>query len=290
MPTTSNFGWTTPADTELVKDGAAAIRTLGNGIDTSLVDLKGGTTGQVLSKNSNTDLDFTWSSIDPLTILDAKGDLISATAADTPARLASSGVNGDVLTVDTSTSTGLKWAAPAAGGGFTLIAEQTASSSTGIDFTSISSTYKNLMVVWHGLYMGGDSDFEFRLNADSGSNYAYSAVDFTGDVVANYAASRTSIGSGNDVYAIGRRVTNSTLQNTSKGYLLIQNANSTSKLKFFELVTSYRDATIPRNVSGFLRGTYNSTSAITAVNIVRLSGSDSLTNVTNTSIQLWGQS
>ena len=40
MPTTSNFGWTTPADTDLVKDGAAAIRTLGNGIDTSLVDLR----------------------------------------------------------------------------------------------------------------------------------------------------------------------------------------------------------------------------------------------------------
>jgi hypothetical protein len=60
MPTTTNFGWTTPADTDLVKDGASAIRTLGNGIDTSLVDLKGGTTGQVLSKASNTDMDFTW--------------------------------------------------------------------------------------------------------------------------------------------------------------------------------------------------------------------------------------
>ena len=60
MPTTSNFGWTTPADTDLVKDGAAAIRTLGNGIDTSFLDLKGGTTGQILSKTSNTDLDFTW--------------------------------------------------------------------------------------------------------------------------------------------------------------------------------------------------------------------------------------
>ena len=60
MPTTSNFGWTTPADTDLVKDGAAAIRTLGNGIDTSFLDLKGGTTGQILSKASNTDLDYTW--------------------------------------------------------------------------------------------------------------------------------------------------------------------------------------------------------------------------------------
>lgn len=68
MPTTSNFGWTTPADTDLVKDGAAAIRTLGNNIDVSLVDLKGGTTGQVLSKNSNTDLDFTWIAQDDRTL------------------------------------------------------------------------------------------------------------------------------------------------------------------------------------------------------------------------------
>lgn len=66
MPTTSNFGWTTPADTDLVKDGAAAIRTLGNGIDTSLVDLKGGTTGQFLTKATNTNLDFSW--VEPPTV------------------------------------------------------------------------------------------------------------------------------------------------------------------------------------------------------------------------------
>ena len=60
MATTTNFGWTTPDDTALVKDGAAAIRTLGSSIDTSFVDLKGGTTGQLLKKTSNTDLDFEW--------------------------------------------------------------------------------------------------------------------------------------------------------------------------------------------------------------------------------------
>lgn len=63
MATTTNFGWETPDDTDLVKDGAAAIRTALGGVDTSFVDLKGGTTGQVLSKTSGTDLDFTW--IDP---------------------------------------------------------------------------------------------------------------------------------------------------------------------------------------------------------------------------------
>jgi hypothetical protein len=60
MATTTNFGWETPDDTDLVKDGAAAIRTALGGVDTSFVDLKGGTTGQVLAKASDTDLDFVW--------------------------------------------------------------------------------------------------------------------------------------------------------------------------------------------------------------------------------------
>jgi len=60
MATTTNFGWETPDDTDLVKDGAAAIRTALGGVDTSFVDLKGGTTGQYLTKATNTDLDFTW--------------------------------------------------------------------------------------------------------------------------------------------------------------------------------------------------------------------------------------
>lgn len=68
MATTTSFGWQTPDDTNLVKDGAAAIRTLGNSIDTSMSELKGGTTGQVLSKTSNTDMDFTWIEQDDSTL------------------------------------------------------------------------------------------------------------------------------------------------------------------------------------------------------------------------------
>lgn len=66
--TTTNFGWTVPSDTDLVKDGAAAIRTALGGVDTSMVDLKGGTTGQVLSKASGTDMDFTWTEQDDTTL------------------------------------------------------------------------------------------------------------------------------------------------------------------------------------------------------------------------------
>jgi len=110
--TTPNFGWPVPTSTDLVKDGATAIEALGDAIDASMLDFKGGTTNQVLAKNSNTDMDFKWvadASGIPATIIDAKGDLIAGTAADTAARLAV-GTNGQVLTADSTAATGLAWA------------------------------------------------------------------------------------------------------------------------------------------------------------------------------------
>jgi hypothetical protein len=104
MATTTNFGWETPDDTDLVKDGAAAMRTLGNSIDTSFVDLKGGTTGQVLAKNSGTDLDFVWTEQDDTTLsFNAQtGTTYTLVAADLGKLVTLSNASGITLTVPPS--------------------------------------------------------------------------------------------------------------------------------------------------------------------------------------------
>ena len=106
-----------PTSTSLVTNLPADFNTFGQGVDTSMAQLKGGSTGQVLSKTSATDMAFTWITPDDANaiqnaIVDAKGDLIAATAADTPARLAV-GTNGQILTADSTAATGLAWATPA---------------------------------------------------------------------------------------------------------------------------------------------------------------------------------
>ena len=67
---TTNFGWVMPTSTDLVTDLPADFAVFGQGVDTTMAELKGGTTGQILSKTSNTDMDFTW-------IADSVGDITS---------------------------------------------------------------------------------------------------------------------------------------------------------------------------------------------------------------------
>lgn len=144
--TTPNFGWPVPTSSDLVKNGATAIEGLGDAIDASLLDLKGGTSGQVLAKASATDMDFSWvtdATGIPATIIDAKGDLIVGTAADTAQRLAV-GANGTTLVANSSTASGLEWQTPASGG-MTLISTTTLSGSS-ITLSSISSAYNELQL------------------------------------------------------------------------------------------------------------------------------------------------
>jgi hypothetical protein len=102
--TTPNYGWVVPTSTDLVKDGATAIETLGDSIDASFVGLKGGTTGQVLSKTSGTDLAFTWIEQDDTTLsFNAQtGTTYTLDIADLGKMVTLSNASGITLTVPPS--------------------------------------------------------------------------------------------------------------------------------------------------------------------------------------------
>lgn len=133
-----------PTASDLVTDLPADFEVFGQAVATSLADLLGGTTGQVLAKASNTNMDFTWVAQDDSNaiqnaIVDAKGDLIAASAADTPARLAV-GTNGQVLVADSTAATGLKWASV----GTKVVQVVTATTATGVSSTSTTYADTNL--------------------------------------------------------------------------------------------------------------------------------------------------
>lgn len=260
MATTTNFGWTTPDDTGLVKDGASAIRTLGSAIDTSMVKLKGGTTGQILSKASNTDLDYAWIANDVgditavnagtgisggglsgavtitndmATSIDAKGDLIVGTGNDTYSRLAV-GTNGLFLKADSTASTGVAWGAA---GGMTLISTTTLGSTT-TTISSIPQTYKHLYVEMLGCrdYINGNA-ISMQWGGETSANYMY-AYRKTEGTTASDVNGMSAISVPFPVFTVGN--------NGYVNLLFMDYANTTdSKYRTCQMSASYISAVAP---------------------------------------------
>jgi hypothetical protein len=227
MPNTTNYNWVTPADSDLVKDGAAAIRTLGSSIDSTL----------------KTQIDAQI----PDALLTTKGDLIAATGASTPARLAV-GTNGQVLTADSAASTGVAWST--IGGGQTLIASQTFNNTTGTySFSSLAQTYKHLLIIGHG-FQSNDSTGRFtwwRLNGDSGSNYTGSG----------------SLDGGTEWKSSASDLSVTSATNPQLGQWNIFFPNYTSAFTKTGIFTKYSNA----GTTGSTYGVWNNTAAITAISI-----------------------
>ena len=94
-----------PEPTDLVTNLPADFEVFGQAVDTDFADLLGGTTGQVLSKTTGTDLDFTWTTPTDQTPLTTKGDLFTFTTTD--ARIGV-GTTGQILSANPATATGLE--------------------------------------------------------------------------------------------------------------------------------------------------------------------------------------
>lgn len=201
---TTPFGWQMPTSTDLVTDLPADFETFGQAVATSMTDLLGGTTGQVLAKASNTDMDFSWVAQDDSNaiqnaIVDAKGDLIAATANDTPARLAV-GNNGETLVADSSTSTGLRYQ-----GNFAAGKNKVINGDFGIWQRGTSFTSQTFPTYYADRWVGG---------ADGGGTRTISQQTFTPGTapVAGYEgtfflrAARSVAGSGSTYDVIEQRV------------------------------------------------------------------------------------
>ena len=146
---TTPFSWQMPTSTDLVTDLPADFEVFGQAVATSMADLLGGTTGQILSKTTNADMDFTWIANDQgditgvtagvgitgggtsgtvtvtndmATTITAAGDIVVGTGSGTYDNLPI-GTTAQVLTADTTVSPyKVKWATPAAGAtGWTLL-------------------------------------------------------------------------------------------------------------------------------------------------------------------------
>ena len=270
---TSNYGWQMPTATDLVTDLPADFVVFGQAVDTSLVDLLGGTTGQVLAKASNANMDFVWSadaSGIPATILDAKGDIIAATAADTASRLAV-GANNTVLTADSAQATGLKWATPTTAAKSYALLNAGGTNLTAATTITVSglSGYDNLAVVVVNASASANSTFTMRFNTDSGANYVLAGPNLvwaTTYASGNFSRFGNVAGTRID---IGQLSTNASSE--LSGGLLMFGANSTGG-KAYTGTWGSSDGGGTSNAANTLSGLYMGTSVVSSVSIISDTG------------------
>jgi hypothetical protein len=231
MATTTNYGWTTPDDTALVKDGAAAIRTLGSSIDSTL----------------KTQIDAQI----PDSLLTTKGDLIAATGASTPARLGV-GTNGQALVADSTTATGLKWALPASGG-MTLLSTTTLSGAT-VTISGIDQGYNRLVAYVFGV-----------TNASGGGDFRIAPNGSTSISTAVMAQNLSYVGAFQDNYWLLASSPTLTRTNAENAWtFVIDNYSSTTARKSAEHYGGYISASYGSS-AGAAVGFINTTTAITSL-------------------------
>lgn len=183
----------------------------------------------------------------------------------------------------------------AAGGGMTLIQETVANANSSISFSGIPSTYKQLLLIWSGIkHSAAGSTFVLRENNSSSTTFNYRniyASDSAG-VTINTGAVAGGMG-GNPFYVFGQNVASvisSYEYRANDGLVLIDNYASTSKYKEVKYNYGWRNDTSGAGVYIEGSGWLQTTSAISSLDIVRTSGSDTLSNLSNTSIRLYGVS
>jgi hypothetical protein len=241
MATTTNYGWTTPDDTALVKDGAAAIRTLGSSIDTTL----------------KTQIDAQI----PDSLLTTKGDIIAATGASTPARLGV-GANDTVLVADSTAATGMKWALPSSGG-MTLLST-TALSGALVNITGISQAYNSLHILIYGMTNATADGYGLFLPNNNSSISTFASLN----------ATNTNSGTLSFVPIYDPNTgTNILRTNANNAFTFtIDNYASTTNYKPFQISGSYvQTGGTNRPLAAF--GAINTNSAITSFSLQNSGGS-----------------
>jgi hypothetical protein len=271
---TSNFNWQMPTSTDLVTDLPADFEVFGQAVDTSLADLKGGTTNQVLAKNSNTDMDFKWVTdatgmTNPMT---TTGDTIYSSSGSTPARLGI-GTAGQVLQVN-SGATAPEWAAPVSGG-MTSLGSGTLSGSS-VDITGIPGTYNDLVLYVNNPSQNSgaaDSHIQIRVNSNTNSDYAWNGLAQTTNFNNNGASSWALWDGSNNYFGLSTTAykagvyfrlfnyANTTAQKTMMFNIgasqAMNNVNGNGVLKFAYATTAVTSLQILSSFSTFTGGTYN---------------------------------